>query len=178
LVLHDSRILSWANDGTLRLWDDVTGRPLARHAGHLGCIKSVRVLGPHRVVSRDHHGVVCLWDIVTGALLGKRAGGEPYELSDGRFITVTPDGVVEIWDVATGTVQARLATPSDWRTQLVDDECRRVAARAWAQQHSLHDGAAVVASMSSTVLLQVRGRLRTCVVIASEGVGRTRPGPA
>jgi WD40 repeat protein len=173
LILHDGRILSWAGDGSLRLWDEKNGAPVARWAGHVGRVTSVYLLGTRRVLSRDHHGAICLWDLATGALLHKGDGFRPQMLPHGRLLTVTAEGAVDVW-AADGAEPIRLSMPSDWQREAIDEDSIRTASRAWVEQHSLHDACAVWKSTSTGAVLRARPRGRSCAVVLP-GARRRKP---
>jgi hypothetical protein len=68
-VLADGRILSWSNDGTLRLWDGRSGAPLATMEGHEREVTGASRLPDGRILSWDVLGFLHLWDGQTGVSL-------------------------------------------------------------------------------------------------------------
>jgi WD40 repeat protein len=62
-----ARILSGGDDGTVGVWDSVTGERLARLEGHVGSVRSAG-FSPDgaRVVSGGDDGTVRVWDSATG----------------------------------------------------------------------------------------------------------------
>jgi WD40 repeat protein len=105
----DGSILASASfDGTLRLWNVVTGASLAV-ARHDGDINSVAFSADGRFVataSRDQ--TIGVWDAKTGAVVHRLSGHESEVESvamggDGATLaSAAQDGGVRLWDVATG----------------------------------------------------------------------------
>lgn len=106
----DSRQLaSAAGDGTLRLWQVATGRPLRTLSGHTDGISAI-VYSPdgHTVASAGRDGSVRLWAPATGECIQVLQGhaGEVQALAfrpDGQLLaSVGHDQKVHIWLLATG----------------------------------------------------------------------------
>ena len=102
-------VVTGSGDGTLRLWDAVTGSCRQVLRGHDGQVRSVVVSSDGRtVVSGGDDGTVRLWDPTTGEALHVLQG------HDGpvRSVVIAPagmtiasssdDGTVRLWDPTTG----------------------------------------------------------------------------
>ncbi|GAA3207627.1 WD40 domain-containing protein [Nonomuraea helvata] len=102
-----------ASDGTLVLWDALTGERLRRLTGHADGVWPVR-LSPsgHLVAAGGGDGVVRVWETATGRLAHELGGHRApiYTASFGRSTLVTGDaaGVVRVWDLASGQVKETL----------------------------------------------------------------------
>src|SRR5271166_3791355 len=118
-----TRLASADSDGTARLWDPVTGRPVATplHASARNGVFGV-AFSPdgRRLASAGGDGTVRLWDPATG-----RAVGRPLHASarngvlgvafspDGKLLaSAGADGMVRLWDPVTGRLVAALQTGS------------------------------------------------------------------
>src|SRR5271166_1900426 len=118
-----TRLASADSDGTARLWDPVTGRPVATplHASARNGVFGV-AFSPdgRRLASAGGDGMVRLWDPATG-----RAVGRPLHASarngvlgvafspDGKLLaSAGADGMVRLWDPVTGRLVAALQTGS------------------------------------------------------------------
>jgi tetratricopeptide (TPR) repeat protein/GTPase SAR1 family protein len=60
LELPDRRLLSWADDRTLRIWSQ-NGEPLAVLSGHSGSVVNADLLEDGRIRSRDTSGAELIW---------------------------------------------------------------------------------------------------------------------
>ena len=60
-------MLSWGNDGTLRIWDLETGKQIGKaFIGHEGEISGVKLLaGGNKALSWGEDGTLRLWDLAT-----------------------------------------------------------------------------------------------------------------
>jgi WD40 repeat protein len=100
-------VLSWARDGSMRLWDDLLGVCLATLHGHTRRVNGVRVLRDGRVLSWSEDGTLRLWEADRGACLATMKGhtGDVHGalvLSDGRLLSWSEDGTLRLWDGQTG----------------------------------------------------------------------------
>ena len=105
--LADGRILSWSEDGTLRLWCPNTWRVLAIMEGHEEEIEGVEILSDGRILSWSADGTLRTWDGATGQAIAVWAGGEGAvrgvsALPDGRILSWSKDGSIRIRDAVTG----------------------------------------------------------------------------
>lgn len=109
------RIISGSTDGTLILWDMITGERLRTFKGHRGDVETV-AFSPdgQTVVSGAIDQSVFLWDVDTGGLIQRFQGHrEPVRSvafsPDGQtIVSASSDKTLIIWEVATGTQRFRL----------------------------------------------------------------------
>ena len=107
-------IVSGGRDGTVRVWDLATGRPVGEPLrGHDGGVWSVAVGerdGRAVIVSGGNDGTVRVWDLATGRPVGEPLRGHDggvWSVAvgewDGRAVIVSGgrDGTVRVWDLAT-----------------------------------------------------------------------------
>ena len=138
-------VISGSDDGTVRVWDLATGRPLGDpFTGHDGYVRSVAAAeldGRPVVISGSDDGTVRVWDLATGPPVGSPfTGHSDYVRSvataelDGRPVVVSGsnDGTVRVWDLATGDPGRR---PVHRPRRLCDGRWRSgswTAARWWS----------------------------------------------
>ena len=99
-LLPDRRILSWSDDGTLRLWT-ADGEPLKVLMGHKGSVKGARVVSEDRLLSWSRDHTLRLWDAEvesikvleghTGPVLGVVL------MPNGRIVSWSTDGTLRLW---------------------------------------------------------------------------------
>ncbi|WP_326820352.1 serine/threonine-protein kinase [Streptosporangium sp. NBC_01756] len=107
--------VSGGDDGTVRMWDPVTGRqtgtPLAGHAGGVLSVAVGQMSGRAVVVSGGDDGTVRVWDPVAGRQFGVSLGGHAGVVRSvavgqvgGRAVVVSggDDGTVGVWDPVAG----------------------------------------------------------------------------
>jgi eukaryotic-like serine/threonine-protein kinase len=103
------KLASGGNDGTVKLWDAVTGQELATLKGHRSFIHSV-AFSPDgaKLASGSNNGTVKLWDAVTGQELatliahGRHVKSVVFSPDSKRLATGSGDGTVKLWDVVRG----------------------------------------------------------------------------
>jgi WD40 repeat protein len=114
LVLADGRLLSWAHDRTLRLWDSTTGECLAVLRGHSEGVNGALALADGRLLSWSHNEkTLRVWDSIC---LSYRAVLEGHTslvngalvLADGRLLSWSMDNTLRLWDVRRGACLAVL----------------------------------------------------------------------
>jgi WD40 repeat protein len=119
----DGRTLAvGCQDGSVELWEMLTGRRRARCHGTAGLASPVK-FADHRslLVGSPKEGVVRLLDIPTGKVLAsfRGQGGPPFSLvirRDRRLLALGGrDGTVVLWDAATAKVRARLRGDAEVR---------------------------------------------------------------
>jgi WD40 repeat protein len=104
-----SRIVTTADDGSVRLWDTVTQKPVGKTMWHSGSVNSA-VFSPkgERILTTSHDKTARLWNGVTGEPNGEAMRHEDAVVSavfspDGtRVVTASRDKTVRLWNAATG----------------------------------------------------------------------------
>ena len=116
-VLGDGRVLSWSDDGTLRLWDGTSGTELAVMEGEAGPIWGASALADGRVLSIagvwETEGRSGLWESTTGAALPMEHGLDrpirgAVPLPDGRIVFWFDDGTLYMSGTPRGMTQNRM----------------------------------------------------------------------
>ena len=106
----ETRILSWSEDGTVRLWDAATGTPRGAPMKHQGRVQgAVFDKVETRILSWSDDKTVRLWDAATGEPRGapmKHEGpvrGAMFDKAETRILSWSRgDGTVRLWAAATG----------------------------------------------------------------------------
>ena len=113
---HDGNLLASADaDGTVRVWDAVTGQPMGtpfQTGGQAGPDKVALNPGGNLLASIDSDGTVQFWNPVTGQSTGTSlppgppGSGPLSELvafsPDGKLATADGNGIVQLWNPVTG----------------------------------------------------------------------------
>jgi hypothetical protein len=140
----ESRILTWSDDHTARLWDSVSGAALTPPLQHEGPVSGAEFSADEsRILTWSEDGSARLWDSVSGAALtpplqheGKVLGAE-FSRDESRILTWSEDGSARLWHIAidtqwpidrlglrvevetgtalTSTGEVKALTPIDWQ---------------------------------------------------------------
>ncbi|MFD7972523.1 NB-ARC domain-containing protein [Streptomyces clavifer] len=107
-----------SNDGTVRIWDRVTGTCTATLTGHTSTVTSVTIApSGTSLATTSSDGRVRIWDRVTGTCTSALSDYEWLVAlgPDHTWIaTTSSDGRARIWGWATGTCTAILTGHTDW----------------------------------------------------------------
>ncbi len=116
-----SRVASGAVNGTIYVWDTVTGDRAATLEGHESEVRSVAYSPDGQTIaSGGDDGTVRVWDAASGAELAILGRHENWVRSvayspDGQTIASGgDDGTVRVWDAASGAELAILGRHEDW----------------------------------------------------------------
>jgi WD40 repeat protein len=113
VALDCGRLLSWSDDGTLRLWDGTTGAPLTVLEGHTHSVNGALGLDDGRLLSWSLDKTLLIWDAATGVPLAVLKGhtsrvAGALALDDGRILSWSSDKTLRLWLGATGAPLAVL----------------------------------------------------------------------
>ena len=115
---HGSKLATASWDGTARLWDAATGKPLSVYRGHNGPLTSVEFSSDgQRIVTASLDKTARIFDVPSGKAgrsLRTSGGLQKARFSpSGRFIaTASSDGSARLWDSRTGAQIAHFQGPS------------------------------------------------------------------
>jgi WD40 repeat protein len=96
-ILIDGRILSWSEDGTLRLWDGTDGSELTVLSKHNGSVTGAKILPGGRILSWSKDGTLRLWNGTDGselAVLRQDADSFIYNIIGAKILK---DGCILSW---------------------------------------------------------------------------------
>jgi eukaryotic-like serine/threonine-protein kinase len=102
------RMATAGQDGSVRLWDGVTGQEVAVLKGHTGPVVSVTFFPDGRaMLSVGQDGTARIWDLTTLRIISTLKIAEKVQATslqpDGRVLaTASADGSLRLWDVKTG----------------------------------------------------------------------------
>jgi WD40 repeat protein len=110
--------LSGGGDGTVRLWETVTGLLLRTFTGHAGAVTRLALLADgFQALSGGADGTLRLWDLADGGCVrtfaGHSAAVTALSLSDGGRLALSAaeDGTFRLWRVNTGECLGTFRSP-------------------------------------------------------------------
>ena len=111
-----TRIITASADGSAKVWDVNSGRPVCLLYGHRDEVRAVACTSDgSRILTASADGTARVWDAASGRslleLTGHRSEVRSAEFSrdDALILTAGADGTVRVWDAQTGTELDRLA---------------------------------------------------------------------
>lgn len=130
-ILLDGRILSWSDDGTLRLWSN-DGVPLTVLEGHAGWVMGAQILADGRILSWAKDRALRLWDGRSGRCHAILEGHTApvvcaQALTDGRILSWSWDNTLRLWDndgrmIETIQIKKLFSAPKEiWQTFLENE---------------------------------------------------------
>jgi WD40 repeat protein len=115
LTPNGHQAVSASDDGTLRVWDLVSGEEVAILHGHSGPVRAVTVTPDGRqAVSASDDRMLRIWNLDTGAMMASLRGHDDWVLAvavtpDGqRAVSGSADGTLRVWDLESGEELATL----------------------------------------------------------------------
>ncbi|MCL4252619.1 MAG: SUMF1/EgtB/PvdO family nonheme iron enzyme, partial [Anaerolineae bacterium] len=137
IELSDGRILSWAYDATLRLWDN-SGDLIATLSGHTSVIWGAIELSDGRILSWSWDGTLRLWDndgnplsTLTGHTEAIRGA---VEANNGTIISWAWDNTIRVWDM-NGNLIATINFPYEGLVKVI--ALRNGHILAWGNDNTL-----------------------------------------
>jgi hypothetical protein len=134
LLLPTGRLISWSEDGTLRVWDMEAALAgpydeVARVTGHSADVThTITLPGGHMVSCSEQDHTICVWDPATGTLLHALRGHADAALGilalpGERVLSWSKDATLRIWDAARGAQIEVLTghTGYVWGARLLQD---------------------------------------------------------
>ena len=103
------KLVTASDDGTARIWDASTGKPIVTLKGHAGPVIAARFSAEAILVATaGKDKTVKLWNADTGQLLETFSGHTDtindvaFAPDDQRIVTASEDGTAKVWDVTSG----------------------------------------------------------------------------
>jgi hypothetical protein len=100
----ESRILTWSEDGTVRLWNARTGQPIGRALQHQSWVNGAQFSrDENRILTWSQDGTARLWDARTGQQIGPALhhqgaiNGAQFSRDEGRILTWSADNTARAW---------------------------------------------------------------------------------
>jgi Tol biopolymer transport system component len=114
------RLASGSLDGTVRLWDVTTRRPVRTFEGNFSLFRPAFSSDGSRLAAGASDRTIRLWDVRTGEPIRTFAGNTAemrsvvFTPDCRRLASISSDGTVKLWDVATGQEALLLSGHSSW----------------------------------------------------------------
>ncbi|AZO27609.1 hypothetical protein EJ071_09370 [Mesorhizobium sp. M1B.F.Ca.ET.045.04.1.1] len=105
--LSNGNVVSWGDDGIIKVWDGITGRHLGTDMSQDGGVIGVMPLPSGGLLSWSKLGTMRIWDLRKRAQVGKEMHHPGLIISasvtaDDRILSWSADGSVRLWDLQTG----------------------------------------------------------------------------
>ena len=110
----ESRILTWSDDKTARLWDARTGQAIGPALEHQGVVRGAQFSRDEsRILTWSDDNTVRLWDARTGQAIGPAMqhqdlfNGAQFSRDESRILTWSDDRTARLWERGRGRRSAR-----------------------------------------------------------------------
>jgi WD40 repeat protein len=102
--LTDGRLVSGGFDGTIKIWNTISGIYLMDLEGHTEDVNCMTQLTDGRLVTGSDDSTIKLWDTILGSCLMTMQGHIDYvrcvtQLTDGRLVSGSDDMTIKIWNI-------------------------------------------------------------------------------
>jgi WD40 repeat protein/tRNA A-37 threonylcarbamoyl transferase component Bud32 len=143
------RLATGSDDGTIKLWDAVSGQELGTLKGHTGYIESV-AFSPdgNRLASGSMDGTIKIWDVASGRLLRTLEGhtkwltSVAFDPGGSRLASASFDGTIKLWDAGGGQELHTLKRHTRGAQHVAfSPDGGRLASASWDQTIKLWDTA-------------------------------------
>ncbi|MBP6748946.1 MAG: WD40 repeat domain-containing protein, partial [Xanthomonadaceae bacterium] len=121
LSADGGRVVSGSYDGTVRVWDALSGECVRELRGHTNWVLSVALSADGgRVVSGSDDGTVRVWDALSGECVCELRGHTDWVRSvalsadGGRVVSGSDDVTVRVWDALSGECVRELRGHTNW----------------------------------------------------------------
>ncbi|MES9925836.1 MAG: hypothetical protein ABW152_17285 [Candidatus Thiodiazotropha endolucinida] len=135
----------WHQNGTLRVWDVLSGKPITpilRHENGIGGV--IFTPDEARILTWSNDGSVRFWDAVSGALKAviyvheKKINNAIFNHDGTRVVTWSEDGSVKIWNSQNGMVTQILKHNMPFRDVIFNYDESRILTRNFSSLNSDH----------------------------------------
>lgn len=114
-------IVTGSDDGTAKVWEISTGRPVITLSGHADWVRSA-VFSPdgRHIATGSKDYILRIWDAATGVEIRRLQGHRgpirtvAFSPDSRRIVTASQDGTAQIWDAATGETLVTCRGHSNW----------------------------------------------------------------
>ncbi|ETO29091.1 hypothetical protein RFI_08036 [Reticulomyxa filosa] len=103
-----TKIVSWSNDNTIRIWDASSGRQLHLLKGHSNYIKAARFSpDSSKIVSGSWDKTIRIWDVLSGRQIqiweeDSNFVSPQFSPDNSKIVSCSEDQSIRIWDVSSG----------------------------------------------------------------------------
>jgi len=117
----ESRILTWSDDKTARLWNVATGAQIGPALTHQGSVRGALFSADEsRILTWNDDKTARLWNAATGAQIGPAlthqgwVRGALFSADESRILTWSDDKTARLWNAATGAQIGPALTHQGW----------------------------------------------------------------
>ncbi|ETO09798.1 hypothetical protein RFI_27579 [Reticulomyxa filosa] len=116
-----TKIISYSNDKTVRIWDVLSGKQLQLLKGHSDIVNSAQ-FSPDglTIVSCSRDETVRLWDVLSGKQIqileddADDVNAAQFSPDGSKVVSCSEDNAIRIWDISSGERTQLLQGHSDW----------------------------------------------------------------